>query len=144
MIGTVSSEAKVELAKQNGAQHVLLSSAPSSENVKKILEITSGLGVEVVYDGVGKDTWDENFEIIRRKGTIVTFGNASVSCADSWNGVRHKLTNRVPCQSLRPSSSPPSPSRSRDRRSSRSLPLKRRRLRLPRRSLRRTRRVDSR
>ena len=109
MIGTVSSEAKVELAKQNGAQHVLLSSAPSSENVKKILELTSGLGVEVVYDGVGKDTWDENFEIIRRKGTIVTFGNASVSCADSWNGVRHKLTNRVPCQSLRPSSSLPSP-----------------------------------
>ncbi|KAK1924668.1 hypothetical protein DB88DRAFT_486367 [Papiliotrema laurentii] len=77
VIGTVSSEAKVDLAKQNGAHHVLLTSTPAKENNAKILELTGGLGVHVVYDGVGKDTWEENFEVIRRKGTIVTFGNAS-------------------------------------------------------------------
>jgi NADPH:quinone reductase-like Zn-dependent oxidoreductase len=35
--------------------------------------------VHVVYDGVGKDTFEEDFEVVRSKGTIVTFGNASVS-----------------------------------------------------------------
>jgi len=79
VIGTVSSEDKVALAKENGADHVLLSSDPSEKNVNKINELTSGNGVEVVYDGVGKDTWDEDFLVIRRLGTIVTFGNASVS-----------------------------------------------------------------
>jgi len=83
VIGTVSSESKVELAKQNGAHHVLLSTDSSEKNVKKINELTGGKGVEVVYDGVGKDTWDEDFEVIRRLGTIVTFGNASVSELDS-------------------------------------------------------------
>lgn len=41
--------------------------------------------MHVVYDGVGKDTWEENFEVIRRKGTIVTFGNASVSASSALN-----------------------------------------------------------
>ncbi|WRT66914.1 uncharacterized protein IL334_003879 [Kwoniella shivajii] len=77
VIGTVSSESKAELVKKNGADHVLLSTDSSESNIKKILDITGGEGVHAVYDGVGKDTWDENFEIIRRKGTIVTFGNAS-------------------------------------------------------------------
>jgi len=72
------------LAKENGAHHVLLSTDPSEKNVKKINELTDGKGVEVVYDGVGKDTWDENFEVIRRLGTIVTFGNASVSILFDW------------------------------------------------------------
>lgn len=79
IIATVSSESKVDLAKSNGADHVLLSTASVEENKKKILELTSGQGVHAVFDGVGKDTWEENFDIIRRKGTIVTFGNASVS-----------------------------------------------------------------
>lgn len=74
----MSSESKVELAKSNGAHHVLLTSDSVESNKKKILDLTSGLGVHAVYDGVGKDTWEENFDIIRRKGTIVTFGNASV------------------------------------------------------------------
>ncbi|WWC85262.1 uncharacterized protein L201_000124 [Kwoniella dendrophila CBS 6074] len=77
VIATVSSESKVELVKQNGADHVLLSSDSSESNIKKILELTGGEGVHGVYDGVGKDTWEENFEIVRRKGTIVTYGNAS-------------------------------------------------------------------
>ncbi|KAK8869993.1 hypothetical protein IAR55_000563 [Kwoniella newhampshirensis] len=76
VIGTVSSESKAELVKQNGADHVLLSTADSAENVAEINKLSGG-GVQVVYDGVGKDTWEENFEVVRRKGTIVTFGNAS-------------------------------------------------------------------
>ena len=65
--------------KEAGADHVLLTTNSSEDNVKEILRLTGGEGVRAVYDGVGKDTWDENFEIIRRLGTIVTFGNASVS-----------------------------------------------------------------
>lgn len=76
VIATVSTEAKAELARENGADHVLLSTAESETNVKKINELSDG-GVNVVYDGVGKDTWDEDFEVVRVGGTIVTFGNAS-------------------------------------------------------------------
>ncbi|WVQ78264.1 hypothetical protein IAT38_000349 [Cryptococcus sp. DSM 104549] len=76
VIGTVSSPEKAEQAKQAGADLVLLTTDDSKENVKKIVEATNG-GVHAVYDGVGKDTWEENFEVVRRKGTIVTFGNAS-------------------------------------------------------------------
>ncbi|WWC69660.1 uncharacterized protein I206_103603 [Kwoniella pini CBS 10737] len=77
VIATVSSKEKAEIAKKSGADHVLLSTDSSETNVKKILELTGGEGVHVSYDGVGKDTFDENFEIVRRKGTIVTYGNAS-------------------------------------------------------------------
>ena len=78
LIATVSSEAKAQLVKSLGAEHVLLTSTPSEENVKTILGLTNGKGVHVVYDGVGADTWEEDFLIVRPKGTIVTFGNASV------------------------------------------------------------------
>lgn len=77
VIGTVSTEAKATEAKAAGADHVLLTTASSADNVASILDITGGKGVEVVYDGVGKDTWEENFEVIRKKGSIVTYGNAS-------------------------------------------------------------------
>lgn len=76
VIATVSTHAKAALAQENGAHHVLLSTAPSADNVKKINELSGG-GVHVVYDGVGKDTWDEDFEVTRVGGTICTFGNAS-------------------------------------------------------------------
>ncbi|WWC61368.1 uncharacterized protein I303_103949 [Kwoniella dejecticola CBS 10117] len=77
VIATVSSAEKAEIAKKSGADHVLLSTDPSETNVKKILELTGGEGVHAAYDGVGKDTFEENFEVVRRKGTIVTYGNAS-------------------------------------------------------------------
>ncbi|EIW70223.1 hypothetical protein TREMEDRAFT_38859 [Tremella mesenterica DSM 1558] len=76
VLGTVSSPAKADLAKQNGAQHVLFTTDSSEENVKRVLELSGG-GVHVVYDGVGKDTFEEDFEVVRPKATIVTFGNAS-------------------------------------------------------------------
>jgi NADPH:quinone reductase-like Zn-dependent oxidoreductase len=77
VIGTVSTPEKAALAKSNGADHILLTSSPSSENVSTILSLTGGKGVHAVYDGVGKDTWEEDFEVVRPKATIVTFGNAS-------------------------------------------------------------------
>lgn len=75
VIGTTSTPAKAELAKQYGADHVIL--YPVEDTVKRVLEITNGEGVEAVFDGVGKDTFDNNFKLIKRKGTIVSVGNAS-------------------------------------------------------------------
>lgn len=54
VIGTTSSQEKAEIAKANGADHVIL--YPVENVVERVLEITNGEGVHVVYDGVGKDT----------------------------------------------------------------------------------------
>ncbi|KAG5642227.1 hypothetical protein DXG03_003372 [Asterophora parasitica] len=75
VIGTTSTEAKAELARQHGADHVIL--YPKEDTVKRVLELTNGEGVDAVFDGVGKDTFDNNFKLIKRKGTIVSVGNAS-------------------------------------------------------------------
>ncbi|GFZ44358.1 hypothetical protein JCM24511_02080 [Saitozyma sp. JCM 24511] len=77
VIGTVSTPEKATLAKSAGADHILLTSTPSEENVKTIMSHTGGKGVHVVYDSIGKDTWEEDFEVVRPKATIVTFGNSS-------------------------------------------------------------------
>ncbi|KAI0003410.1 NAD(P)-binding protein [Russula compacta] len=75
VIGTTSTPEKAELAKAHGADHVILY---KQENiVERVLEITNGEGVNVIYDGVGKSTFDDDFKMIKRKGTIVSFGNAS-------------------------------------------------------------------
>lgn len=55
VIGTTSSAEKAVLAKQNGADHVIL--YPVEDTVKRVLEITNGEGVDAVFDGVGKDTY---------------------------------------------------------------------------------------
>ncbi|KAG8942231.1 hypothetical protein FRC04_003824 [Tulasnella sp. 424] len=75
VIGTVSSEAKAEVARGNGAKHVIITTQQNV--VDEVLKITNGEGVHAVFDGVGKDTFEDNFKIIRRKGTFVTLGNAS-------------------------------------------------------------------
>ena len=75
VIGTVGSDEKVELAKKNGCDHVI---NYSKENFpKKVLELTNGIGVPVVYDGVGKDTLERSIECLKVRGTMVSFGNAS-------------------------------------------------------------------
>jgi len=79
VIGTTSSAAKAELAKENGADHVIL--YPVEDTVQRVLELTNGEGVDAVFDGVGKDTFDNNFKLIKRKGTIVSVGNASGAVA---------------------------------------------------------------
>ncbi|CAK5264327.1 unnamed protein product, partial [Mycena citricolor] len=75
VIGTTSTKEKAELAKANGADHVIL--YKDEDTVKRVLELTDGQGVDAVFDGVGKDTFDSNFVMLKRKGTLVSVGNAS-------------------------------------------------------------------
>ena len=77
-IATASTEEKRALAKENGAEVVLGYYAEDRDQfVKKVLEITGGEGVHAVFDSVGKDTFDSSLAVVRRKGTMVSFGNAS-------------------------------------------------------------------
>ena len=75
VIGTVGSDEKVKIAKSNGCDYVI---NYSKENfAEKVKEITNGIGVPVVYDGVGKKTFDGSIECLKVKGMMVSFGNAS-------------------------------------------------------------------
>ncbi|HEX2651927.1 MAG TPA: quinone oxidoreductase [Burkholderiales bacterium] len=74
-IATVGSDEKGRLAKAHGATWVV---NYSTENfVQKVKEITKGKGVPVVYDGVGKSTWEGSLDCLRPRGLIASFGNAS-------------------------------------------------------------------
>ena len=75
IIGTVGSEDKINIAKKNGCDFVINYS--KDDFVKKVLEITKGKGVPVVYDGVGKSTFNGSIECLKIRGTMVSFGNAS-------------------------------------------------------------------
>ncbi|KAI0307617.1 NAD(P)-binding protein [Multifurca ochricompacta] len=75
VIGTTSTPQKAELAKAHGADHVIL--YKEEDTVERVSQLTGGKGVDVIYDGVGKDTFDNDFKMIKRRGTIVSFGNAS-------------------------------------------------------------------
>ncbi len=75
VIATAGSKAKLAVAKDLGADHLI---DYSDEDIAaRVAEITNGQGVAVVYDGVGKDTWDASLKSLSRRGTLVTFGNAS-------------------------------------------------------------------
>tara|TARA_Y100001954_G_C15715611_1_gene555420 strand:- start:22 stop:993 length:972 start_codon:yes stop_codon:yes gene_type:complete len=75
IIGTVGSDEKIKIAEKNGCDYVI---NYSKENfAEKVKEITNGLGVSVVYDGVGKKTFDQSIECLKVRGTMVSFGNAS-------------------------------------------------------------------
>lgn len=78
VIGTAGGPEKVALVKSLGADVVIdYRSEEGKDWVKKVKEVTDGRGVDVVYDSVGKDTWEGSLEAVKRKGTIVWFGNAS-------------------------------------------------------------------
>ena len=78
-IATVGSDEKGALAKAHGAKHVI---NYSKENfVQRVKEITGGKGVPVVYDGVGKMTWEGSLDCLRPRGLLVSFGNASGAVA---------------------------------------------------------------
>jgi NADPH2:quinone reductase len=75
VIGTVGSEEKAALAKANGAHHTILY---RKENfVERVKEITGGKLCDVVYDGIGKDTFPASLDCIRPLGMFVSFGSAS-------------------------------------------------------------------
>ena len=75
VIGTVGSDDKIALAKQNGCAHVLNSRDPDWP--KKVRELTGGLGVPVVYDSIGKDTFSGSLDCLAVRGMFVSFGNSS-------------------------------------------------------------------
>lgn len=75
VIGTVGSKEKAELAKQNGAHHTIL--YRDEDFVAKVKEITGGKLCDVVYDGIGNDTFPASLDCIRPLGMFVSFGSAS-------------------------------------------------------------------
>jgi NADPH2:quinone reductase len=77
MIGTVGSDAKAQLARDAGCTHVI--NYRTEDYVARVREITAGAGCDVVYDGVGKDTFPSSLDCLRPKGLWVSFGNASGS-----------------------------------------------------------------
>ncbi|RPB05966.1 NAD(P)-binding protein [Choiromyces venosus 120613-1] len=77
VIATASSEQKLALAKEHGAEFLINYSTQNwIAEVKKITKDVGG-GVAAVFDGVGKDTFDGDLEVVKRKGTVVSLGNAS-------------------------------------------------------------------
>lgn len=75
VIGTVSTEEKAALARQAGADEVILYTKQDFR--EEALRLTGGEGVDVVYDSVGAATWEGSLGSLRRRGMMVTFGNAS-------------------------------------------------------------------
>ncbi len=75
VIGTVGSAAKGEVAREHGCDHVIF--YKEEDFVGRVREITGGEGVPVVFDGVGKATFDGSLECLARFGMMITFGNAS-------------------------------------------------------------------
>ena len=75
IIGTVSNKEKEDLALKHGCQYVINYKEESVH--EKVMEITSGQGVPVVYDGVGKDTFDDSIKSLSTRGLMVSFGQSS-------------------------------------------------------------------
>ncbi len=75
VIGTTSSEAKAERLRKLGVDHVINYSREDFASLA--LEITKGKGVDVVYDAVGKDTFENSLRALKPRGTLVSFGQAS-------------------------------------------------------------------
>jgi len=75
VIGTAGSTAKADLARELGCDHVILYQV--EDVAAKVRELTGGAGVPVVYDSVGKDTFEASLACVARRGLFVSFGNAS-------------------------------------------------------------------
>lgn len=75
VIGTVGSDEKIDYAKSNGCDHVINISKESFKDAA--LKITDNEGVSVVYDSIGKDTLIDSMDSLKKRGLLVSFGNAS-------------------------------------------------------------------
>jgi len=75
MIGTVSSDAKAELAKAHGCAHTIVYTR--EDFVARIKELTGGKGVPVVYDSIGKDTFPQSLDCLAPRGLFVSYGSSS-------------------------------------------------------------------
>ena len=75
LIGTAGSDEKCTLAMEHGAAHAI--NYKTEDFLARVKEITAGQGVKVVYDSIGKDTWDKSLDCLRPLGLMASFGNAS-------------------------------------------------------------------
>lgn len=75
LIGTAGSDAKCALAREHGAAHTI--NYAREDFLARVKEITGGQGVKVVYDSVGKDTWDKSLDCLRPFGLMASFGASS-------------------------------------------------------------------
>jgi len=75
VIGTVGTEEKAALARAHGCDHPIVYT--KEDFVARVKELTGGRGVPVVYDSVGRSTWEGSLECLRPRGLMVSFGNAS-------------------------------------------------------------------
>ncbi|MFE8643942.1 quinone oxidoreductase family protein [Sphingomonas sp. NCPPB 2930] len=75
LIATAGSDEKCALALENGAAHAI--NYRTEDFAARVREITDGRGVKVVYDSVGKDTWEKSLDCLRPFGLMASFGNAS-------------------------------------------------------------------
>ncbi len=75
VIGTVGSDEKIDLAKKNGCDEVINYS--KEDFSKKVMKLTDGKGLPVVYDGVGKSTFEKSVNCLKTRGMMISFGNAS-------------------------------------------------------------------
>ena len=75
VIGTVSTEEKAALARQNGCDHPIVYT--QEDVVARVRALTDGAGLPVVYDGVGASTFEQSLKCLRRRGLVVSYGSAS-------------------------------------------------------------------
>ncbi|MXN76012.1 NADPH:quinone reductase [Burkholderia sp. 4701] len=75
VIGTVSSDAKADIARAHGCDHVIVHRR--EDIAQRVRELTGGKGVDVVFDSVGKDTFDASLNALKRRGLMVCVGTAS-------------------------------------------------------------------
>ena len=105
VIGTVGSPEKAALALAHGYHHVI--NYRTENVVERVMEITGGEKLPVVYDGVGKDTFEMSLDCLRPRGLMVSFGNASGAAGAA--GPADSLPTRAPCISPDPPCSPTPP-----------------------------------
>ncbi|WP_380182746.1 quinone oxidoreductase [Kalamiella sp. sgz302252] len=88
LIGTVGSAEKAARAKEAGAWQTI--NYREEDVAKRVLDLTQGKKVRVVYDSVGKDTWEASLDCLQRRGLMVSFGNSS----GPVNGVNLAILNQ--------------------------------------------------
>jgi len=85
LIGTAGSDAKCALARENGAAHAI--NYTTEDFLARVKEITGGAGVKVVYDSIGKDTFEKSLDCLKPLGLLASFGNASGPVAPFAPGI---------------------------------------------------------
>ena len=85
VIGTVSTAEKAALASAHGCDHPIVTS--SEDIAERVMDITGGKGVPVVYDSIGRDTFDASLAVLAPRGTLVSFGQSS-GPVESFNPAR--------------------------------------------------------